>query len=135
MAGGDEPAQLVKMMERMQTRVGESKKKMELMATTLQILIKDTPTKAIDTYKGNYQNRDKKDNGSTSKEVHALVHWTEYTPIGTMYAQASDNGNIPLGLYDSILAISEYQRKKWDQCIYITSIVESESKMPPHERH
>jgi len=52
MAGDNELAQLVKMMEKIQTTLDESEKKMTLMATTLPTLIKDTPIKAPKTYKG-----------------------------------------------------------------------------------
>jgi len=58
----------------------EGKKKMALMATTLQTLIRETSTKATNTWKSNYQNRDKKGNGSTSKEVHTLKHASN-TPL------------------------------------------------------
>jgi len=44
MAEGDELAQLVRMMKKMQTRLDVSEKKIELMATTLQTLSKNTPT-------------------------------------------------------------------------------------------
>ena len=67
MVRGNELCQLVKMVEKMQTRLDQSEKKMELMATTLQTLIRDTTTKATNTWKGNNQNRNKKNNGSTSK--------------------------------------------------------------------
>ena len=40
MAGGNELAQLVKMMQKMQTRLDETGKKIKLMVTTLQTLIK-----------------------------------------------------------------------------------------------
>ena len=51
-------------------------------------LARDMPTKATNTWKGNYQKRDKKDNDSTSKEVHALDCYTKHTPIGITYTQA-----------------------------------------------
>ena len=44
MAGGSEPVQLIKMVENIQTRLDESDKKIELMATALQTLIKKAPT-------------------------------------------------------------------------------------------
>ncbi|KAJ8441853.1 hypothetical protein Cgig2_004464 [Carnegiea gigantea] len=72
MVGGNQLAQLVKMMKKIQTTLDESEKKKALMTTTLQTLIRDTPPKTPKTYKGNYYNRDKKDNGATNKEVHAL---------------------------------------------------------------
>ena len=59
MPWGNKLAQLVKMMEKAQARPDKSEKKMKLISTALQILIKDTPTKATHTCKGNYQNRDK----------------------------------------------------------------------------
>jgi len=72
------------------------------MVTTLQTLIRVTPTKAVKTYKGNYQNRDKKDNGSTSKKVCALHRYIKYTTINTAYTQTLECSlskaviNIPL---------------------------------------
>jgi len=38
--------------------------------------------------KANYQNKDKKFGSSSNKEIHATIHYTEYTPIGAIYAQA-----------------------------------------------
>ena len=35
-------------------------------------LARETPTEKNNTWKGNYQNKDRKDNGFISKEVHAL---------------------------------------------------------------
>ena len=52
--GGNELAQLVKMIENMQNRLDKSEKKIDLMTTTLQTLIKDTPIEATNTWKGNY---------------------------------------------------------------------------------
>ena len=69
----------------------KSEKKIELMATRLQTLIKHTPTKATNTWKGNYQNRDKRDNGSTSKEVHALDRYTKYTLVDATYTQTLEH--------------------------------------------
>jgi len=77
----------MKMMEKIQTKQNESEKKMELMATTLQTLIRDTATKATNTWKGNYQNKDKEDNDSISKEVHVVEHYTKHTPIDKIYNQ------------------------------------------------
>ena len=51
-------------------------------------LAREIPSKATNNWKGKNQNRDKKDKGSTSKEVYALDCYTEYTPIGTTYTQA-----------------------------------------------
>jgi len=65
-AGGNEQAQHVNMKKKMQATLDESEKKMTLMATILQNLIRDVSTKVPKTFKGNYQNRDKKNNGSTS---------------------------------------------------------------------
>ena len=45
-------------------------------------------TKVISSWKNNYHNRDKKDNGSISEEVYALNHYIEYTLIETIYTQA-----------------------------------------------
>jgi len=44
-------------------------------------LIRETLSKIITNWKGNYQNSDKKDNGSISKKMHALDHFTKCTPI------------------------------------------------------
>ena len=49
MAEGNELAQLVNMVEKMQMRLYDSEKKMELMATALQTFIKDTPSKDTNT--------------------------------------------------------------------------------------
>ncbi|KAJ8429040.1 hypothetical protein Cgig2_016945 [Carnegiea gigantea] len=86
-AGGNELAQLVNMMEKMQTTLDESEKKMMLMATILQNLIRDASTKAPKTFKGNYQNRDKKNNGSTSQDKRTLDRYAKYTPIDATYTQ------------------------------------------------
>ena len=51
-------------------------------------LARETPTTTTNNWKGNYQNRDKKYNGSISKAVYALGHYIKYTPIGTTYTQA-----------------------------------------------
>ncbi|KAJ8437738.1 hypothetical protein Cgig2_009453 [Carnegiea gigantea] len=51
-------------------------------------LAREMPIKGTNNWRGKYQNRDKKDNGSTSKEVHALDHYTKYTLIGTTYTKA-----------------------------------------------
>ena len=45
MAGNNEMAQVMKMTERMQARVDESEKKMELTSNALQSIIKDSPKK------------------------------------------------------------------------------------------
>ncbi|KAJ8435381.1 hypothetical protein Cgig2_029752 [Carnegiea gigantea] len=47
----------------------------------------ETPTKATNTWKLNYQNRDKKDNGSASKKVHTLDCKIGYFPTRTTYTQ------------------------------------------------
>jgi len=47
----------------------------------------EAPAKTTSNWKGNYQNMNKKNNRSTSKEVHAPDRYTEYTPIGTTYTQ------------------------------------------------
>ena len=41
-------------------------------------LAKETPIKGTNTWKGNNQNRDKKDKGCTCMGVHALDCYTEY---------------------------------------------------------
>ncbi|KAJ8425165.1 hypothetical protein Cgig2_031558 [Carnegiea gigantea] len=51
-------------------------------------LARETPTEATNTWKGDYQNRNKKDNDSTNIEMHALDCYTEYTTIGSIYSQA-----------------------------------------------
>jgi len=51
-------------------------------------LARKMPTKATNTWKCNYQNKDKKENGTTSKEVHALDRNTKSTPNGTTHTQA-----------------------------------------------
>ena len=38
-------------------------------------LARETAIKATTNWKGNYKNRDKKDNGFMRKEVHALDHY------------------------------------------------------------
>jgi len=88
MAGGNELAQLMNMMKKLQTTQDESESRITFVATTLQTLIREMSTKVANTRKGNYQNRNKKDSGCTSKEVHALERFTKYTTIGTMYTQA-----------------------------------------------
>jgi len=54
MAAGNELAQLMKMTKKTETTLDKNVKKMALMATTLQTLIVDKPTKALKTYKANY---------------------------------------------------------------------------------
>jgi len=44
-------------------------------------LARETPSNGTNTWKGNYQNGDKKDNDSISKEVHAPDCNIEYIPI------------------------------------------------------
>jgi len=75
----------MKIMEKMQTTLDKGENKIGLMATTLQTLIRETSTKAPKICKGKYFNRDKKNNSSTSKEVHALCCNGKYTPIDTTY--------------------------------------------------
>ena len=74
----------------MQTKLDESEKKLELVATTLQTFIRETPTKVANTWKGHYQNMDK-DNGSTSKEVHGLDRYTKYICIRARYTQTLEH--------------------------------------------
>jgi len=54
-------------------------------------LAKETFTKATSNYMNNHYNRDEKDNGSTSKKLHALDNYIECTPIGITYTQAVDH--------------------------------------------
>ncbi|KAJ8421320.1 hypothetical protein Cgig2_030575 [Carnegiea gigantea] len=80
-------------------------------------LAKETPTKATNIWKGNYNNRDKKDNGSIRKEVYALDRYTEYTSIGTTCTQALEcllsNGRIDL-LPIKLEIESTWKPKSWD---------------------
>ena len=48
----------------------------------------ETPVRATNNWKGNYQNKDTNDNSFICKEAHALNHYIEYTLIGTTYTQA-----------------------------------------------
>ena len=47
MAGNNDIPQLMKMMEMIQSRIEESKKKIEIIVTTLQTLIKDIQRKMV----------------------------------------------------------------------------------------
>jgi len=49
MARNKEMAQVMKVLERMSARMDESKKMMEFMAITLQIIVKHTPNKDGET--------------------------------------------------------------------------------------
>jgi len=69
----------------MQSRLQESKKKIQLMKNTPQNLIRGTLNKATNTWKSNYKNNNNKDKGSTSKEGHALGRYSKHTPINTAY--------------------------------------------------
>ena len=48
-------------------------------------LAREPLTKVVKNWKGDYQNRNKKDSGSTSKDAYVLDRYTEYLPIGTTY--------------------------------------------------
>jgi len=82
---GNKQAQLMKVMRKMEATLDKSEKKLKLGSTTLQIYVRGMPTKATNTYKANHQNRDKKDIGSISKDMHGLERYAKYTPIDTTY--------------------------------------------------
>jgi len=48
----------------------------------------ETPPKVTNNWKGNYQNRDKKNNSSISEELYSLDSYIEYTLTRTTYTQA-----------------------------------------------
>ncbi|KAJ8421321.1 hypothetical protein Cgig2_030576 [Carnegiea gigantea] len=97
--------------------------KMTLMVTTLQTLLRETSTKSANSWKGNYQNRDKKDNDSTSKEAHALERYIKYSPIGIMCTQALERllskGTINFPLIRPDMETT-WKPKNWDLNKYCT---------------
>ena len=53
-------------------------------------LPREAPAKIGRGQNDNYQNKDKKDGSSSNKEVHAINHYIEYTPVRTTYTYASE---------------------------------------------
>ncbi|KAJ8424063.1 LOW QUALITY PROTEIN: hypothetical protein Cgig2_006536 [Carnegiea gigantea] len=51
----------------------------------------ETSAKATNNWKGNYHNKDKKDNDPKSKKVYTLDCYTKYTPSGSTYTQALEH--------------------------------------------
>jgi len=68
MARGNKLAELIKMVEKMQTRPDKSRKEIELMANTLQTLIKNTPNEKGDKRRsgGGENDKNKEEKGEKS---------------------------------------------------------------------